>query len=170
MATEKFFKIGYIAKTHGLKGEVTFIASPECPDLTEVPTFFIESKGNPVPYFIESISVRSDKAFIKLEDVDTPEAAHQLKGSSVFLEKNDRPRLPRGEFYNDEILGFQVTDQTLGALGTVQDVEEAGPNRFLIIQYLTKEVLIPVNGPFIKSVNKSKSAIIVDLPDGFLDI
>jgi 16S rRNA processing protein RimM len=33
-----------------------------------------------------------------------------------------------------------------------------------------KEVLIPVNSPFITSINKSKKKISVNLPEGFLDI
>jgi ribosomal 30S subunit maturation factor RimM len=33
-----------------------------------------------------------------------------------------------------------------------------------------KEVLIPLNSPFIVSTNKTKKLIKVALPDGFLDI
>jgi 16S rRNA processing protein RimM len=40
----------------------------------------------------------------------------------------------------------------------------------LTLNYNTKEVLIPVNGPFITSTNKTKKLIKVDLPEGFLDI
>ncbi len=47
---------------------------------------------------------------------------------------------------------------------------EAGPNRFLVMDHNGKEVLIPINGPFIKSVNKSKRKITVELPEGFLDL
>jgi 16S rRNA processing protein RimM len=47
---------------------------------------------------------------------------------------------------------------------------EAGPNRFLVVDHKGKEVLIPINGPFIKSVNKSKKKITVELPEGFLEL
>lgn len=158
-------------KTHGLKGEITISLDAEAPvDWENLKTIFIERKSQLVPYFIESISVRNDKAFVKLDDVNTPELASSLKGSSLYLSKESRPKLQRGEFYNEDVIGFEVLDDIHGPLGFVEDVEQAGPNRFLILSYLQKEIMIPVNGPFIKSINKSKKKISVSLPDGFLEI
>jgi 16S rRNA processing protein RimM len=55
-------------------------------------------------------------------------------------------------------------------LGKIIEVETAGPNRFLIVDNSGKEIMIPVNGPFIESINRTKKMIRVSLPDGFLDI
>jgi 16S rRNA processing protein RimM len=165
------YKVGFVMRPHGLKGEVTISLDAEAPvDWENLKLIFIEKKSQLVPYFIESISVRNDKAFVKLDDVNTPELASSLKGSSLYLSKESRPKLERGEFYNEDVIGFEVFDDTHGPLGFVEDVELAGPNRFLILSYLQKEVMIPVNGPFITSINKSKKKISVSLPDGFLDI
>ncbi len=158
-------------RPHGLKGEVTISLDADAPvDWGNLKMIFIERKSQLVPYFVESISVRNDKAFVKLDDVSTSEQASLLKGSSLYLPKESRPKLERGEFYNEDIIGFEVMDETHGPLGFVEDVEQAGPNRFLILSYMQKEIMIPVNGPFIKSINKSKKKISVSLPDGFLDI
>jgi 16S rRNA processing protein RimM len=78
--------------------------------------------------------------------------------------------LGRGEFYDDEITGFAVNDEVTGDLGKVREIIEAGPNKLIAVDNGVKEVLIPVNGPFIKSINKSRKTIIVELPDGFLDL
>jgi 16S rRNA processing protein RimM len=163
------FKVGYIAKTHGLKGEVTLVYT-DVAELESAKCVFIELKDNLVPYFIEQISSRLDKAFIKFEDVNSLEAATALKGCSIYLEKSVRPKLKRGEFYDDEVIDFIVEDETLGLLGSIKEVVQSGPNRLLSLDYLGKEVIIPVNGPFILSLNKSKKKIIVQLPDGFLDL
>ena len=170
METSEYFNIGYVAKSHGLKGEVTIVVGPECPDLEDLKSLFIESKNQMVPYFIESISLKGTKAFLKLEEVNTIELASALKGCSLFLPKSDRPKLSRGEFYSDEVLGFEVFDSEKGSLGPVGEVFESGPNRYLIVIHNGKEIMIPLNGPFIKGVNKSKRKISVELPDGFLDI
>jgi 16S rRNA processing protein RimM len=165
------YKVGFIMRPHGLKGEVTISLDAEAPvDWENLKLIFVEKKSQLVPYFIESISVRNDKAFVKLDDVNTTELASSLKGSSLYLSKESRPKLERGTFYNEDVIGFEVFDDTHGPLGFVEDVEQAGPNRFLILSYLQKEIMIPVNGPFIKSINKSKKKISVNLPDGFLDI
>ena len=170
MNVEACFKIAYVMKTHGLKGEVTFSLAPDCPDLSELTSLFLELKGQLVPYFIHSASAKGIKAYVKLEDVDTAEAAAQLTGASVYIPKEHRPALARGKFYGDEVKGFEVTDVVQGPLGYVKEVLETGANRHLIVLYLGKEIMIPLNGPFIKSLNKTKKKFMVELPDGFLDI
>lgn len=163
------FKIGYVAKIHGLKGEVTIILT-EAVDLGSVKVIFLEIRNSLVPYFIQQFSDRQDKVFVKFDDVNTVEQATLIKGASLYLEKAARPKLKLGEFYDDEVVGFSVTDLTTGELGNVQEVVLSGSNRLIQLIYQGKEVLIPINGPFITSVNKSKKKIEVQLPEGFLEI
>jgi len=171
MNIRDYYKVGYIMRSHGLKGEVTISLDLEAPaDWENLKSIFVEKKSQLVPYFIEGISVRNDKAFIKLEDVNTAEHAALLKGGSLYLPKDSRPKLAKGEFYSEEVIGFEVFDDAHGPLGFVEDVEQAGPNRFLILSYIQKEVMIPVSGPFIKSINRTKKTVHVSLPEGFLDI
>lgn len=158
-------------RPHGLKGELTISLDADSPaDWESIQTVMIEVKDRLIPYFITSISLKGSKAFLKLEDVDSPEAAGNLKGCPLFLLKESRPKLERGDFYNDEIIGFEVEDETAGIIGTVQDIEQAGATRFIIVLFNEKEVMIPAHQPLLKSINKSKKKITVNLPDGFLDI
>jgi 16S rRNA processing protein RimM len=165
------YKIGFILKPHGLKGEVTVSLDAEAPDnFDEIESVFIQIKGQLVPHFIEEISVRGEKAFVKFDDVDTPESAQSISKNAMYLPKASRPKSGRGEFYDDEIIGFEVTDSEAGSIGQVTGVVDAGPNKLIAVDHDGKEVLIPVNSPFITSINKAKKKIAVELPDGFLDI
>ncbi len=163
-----YFKIGYISKTHGLKGEVTaiFETAMEWDGLTSL---FLDSHGSLVPYFVEKISGTAEKPFIKLEGIQTLAQASELKGRVIYTTKSFRPKLKGGEFYNDEVIGFSVEDNNLGPLGTVEEIQSQGANRLLRITGGAKEILVPVNAPFIKKLNKAKKLIQVELPDGFLD-
>ncbi|MCX8492581.1 MAG: ribosome maturation factor RimM [Cyclobacteriaceae bacterium] len=169
MEKQDCYKIGYVAKAHGLKGEVTIIVT-EPVDLDPIESVFIEQKNTLVPYFIKDLSDRGDKAFVKFEEINSIEQANGLKGCSLYLLKEARPKLKRGEFYDDEIVGFAVEDELTGILGNITEVSTNGPNKLLVVNYLGKEALIPTNGPFIKSVNKTKKLVKVELPEGFLDI
>jgi 16S rRNA processing protein RimM len=170
MNIQSCFKIAYVKKTHGLKGEVTLSLLPECPSLGEIKSLFVQVDSQLVPYFIESASVKGTQAYVKLEGIQSPEAAIALKGCSLYLPKSLRPDLPKGKFYHDEIVGFEVIDSVSGTLGTVHEILETGVNRHVAILRDGKEVLIPMNGPFIKSINKSKKQIRVELPDGLLEL
>jgi len=169
MLKESCFKIGFIQRTHGLKGEVTSIIDGDLPDI-EFGNVFLDENNRLIPYFIKTFSLQGTKALIRFEDIERLEQAQKLVGKSMYLPKTLRPKLGRGSYYDDEIIGFTVVDDTLGDLGVVREIIEAGPNKLLAVDYNGKEVLIPTNGPFIKSVNKSARRMSVELPDGFLDL
>lgn len=169
MNIKSLIKVGYIAKTHGLKGEVTAMMDSDI-DLADHSVLMIELNGSFVPYSIEAISGQALKPFIKLQSVDTLEAASALKGGSLYISKEERAKLSRGEFYDDEVVDFKAIDANLGELGKVKEVQSHGPNRLILILHGSKEILVPVNGPFIKSINKSKKTIQLELPDGYLEV
>ena len=139
-------------------------------DLSSIDSVFLEQNNRLVPYFIESIAGLGTKVFLKFEDIDSAEAARAISKQSVYISKSLRPKRDRNEFYDDEINDFEVFDTMLGFLGKIDGVVAAGPNRLLSLEHQGKEVLIPTNGPFIKSINKTKKRIDVDLPEGFLEI
>jgi 16S rRNA processing protein RimM len=171
MDIDSCFKIGWILKPHGLKGEVTVTLDDDAPeDFSAINSVFLEQNKRLVPYFIQGISTRGKKAFVKFEDINSVDAALEISKQSIYIEKSVRPKSARGEFYNDEIIDFEVYDDEKGLLGKIREVVQAGPNRLLLLDYNNKEVLIPVNGPFIESVNKTKKKISVNLPEGFLEL
>jgi 16S rRNA processing protein RimM len=171
MEIDACYKIGWIAKPHGLKGEVTIMLEDDAPeDLSSIESVFLEQNSRLVPYFIEALSAQDRKAFIKFEDVDSLEQAKKISKQSVYISKSFRPKADHDEFYDDEVVGFEVHDQVNGLLGEIREVMQAGPNRLLVIKHGDKEVLIPVNGPFITSINKAKKKMTVDLPEGFLEL
>jgi 16S rRNA processing protein RimM len=114
--------------------------------------------------------MKGNKAFLKLEEVDSQEEAQRISKSSIYLPKASRAKSGRGQFYDDEVIGFEVQDTDLGVIGKVTEVVLAGPNKLLSVNHHEREVLIPLNSPFIEGVNKSRRKITVTLPDGFLEI
>ncbi len=158
-------------KPHGLKGLVTVSAEPDADLLwAELKLLYVEDQEALIPYFIESVSERPNNLVIKFEDISSVEEASKLKNHSLFLPKKDRPRRAAGDFYDDEIIGFEVIDTAKGKLGKVEAIERAGSIRFIIVLYGKKEVMIPAQPPLVQSINKSKKKITVNLPEGFLDI
>ncbi len=158
-------------KPHGLKGDVTISLDPGMPvEFDSIESVFLDINNTFVPYFIQDISIRGDKAFVKFEDVNDPESAKKISKHAIYLPKSARPKSPRGEFYDDEVIGFDVSDETLGALGKIIGVTQTGLNRLLVIEHNEKEILIPVNSPLLVSVHKSTRKILVNLPEGYLEI
>jgi len=109
MKQKNLFKAGYIARTHGLRGEVTAnLEKVALPD--HVTSVFLESGGQLTEYMAEQFSARPDKAFIKLSGIDTIEQARALRGSALFLAIPKRKSSPDIDFYDEEVTGFHIDD------------------------------------------------------------
>ena len=80
-------EIGYISKTHGLKGHV-ILRLNEYININEeaIKSIFIEINGSQVPYFIEEFRPNNTGYIIKLETIDTVDTSKKLVGKkSIFL-------------------------------------------------------------------------------------
>jgi 16S rRNA processing protein RimM len=171
LKSEACFLIGNIYKAHGLKGEVSVYLLPEAPlDFSAIDVVYLLIKGNLVPYFIEDISIKSDKAYVKLEEVDTKESAEGLKGTKLYLPLTQREMLPAGEFYEDELVGLKVSDTNLGVLGVVLGIEQGGLAKLMLVDFNGRELLIPMNSPLIVNIDLTQKSITVNLPEGYLEI
>src|SRR5690606_34456577 len=171
MNISDFYSIGKITRPHGLKGEVTLALSLEAPEeLGSLDVIYIGQAGTPVPYFIDSISVKGAKAYVRFQDMDSLDQATAVSGLEIFLPKADRPTPAESEFYADEVIGFLVSQGEDRTLGTVTEVLQSGLQRLLVVIEGEKEILIPVSGPFIQKVDRQRKAILVELPEGFLEI
>lgn len=171
MNISDFYSIGKITRPHGLKGEVTLALNPEAPDALEsLEVLYIGQTGNPVPYFIDKISVKGAKAYVRFQDMDSYDLAAGVSGLEIFLPKADRPAPAESGFYGDEVIGFSVSEGKDHELGPVSDVIRSGLQQLLVVAHGEKEILIPINGPFIQKVDRERKTILVELPEGFLEI
>ena len=171
MRVDDCYQLGEILKTHGLKGELMVHLDVDDPnEYREMESVFVQQDGNLVPFFIESISISDQsKAKIKFEDIDSVDDAKEMKGLLLFLPTSQLPELPDDQYYLHELIGFTVIadDESLGKVIEIFDQE---PNPLFTVDANGKEVLIPLQDHFLKSVDKKNSTIVVNLPDGYLDL
>lgn len=171
MEIKSALKIGFILKPHGLKGEVTVSLDAGAPEgIESLESVFLEKDNRLIPYFIEGISVRGQKAFVKFEDINSLEMASGISRQGIYIPKPARAKLKQGEFYPDEVIGFKVYNESDEFIGSIKEVMDDGPNPMVVLDHDSKEILIPLNSPFIQNVDKRKKQFTVNLPEGFLDI
>lgn len=165
-----YIQIGTLGKTHGLKGELKFKIEEEyIDDFNEVDVLFIKVKGHYAPYFIESIRSSS---IIKFEDTNTKEAANELRSQSIFLKEEDVTILADipEELLYEHLKGFKMMDNSIGNLGKIQAVEAYPQQEMAVIIYNNNEVLIPLNEFIISKIDMENETVLVNLPEGLLEI
>ncbi len=172
MAHENCYLVGYIVRTHAVSGDLVFHLDVDYPeDYTDLDSIFVEIKGNLVPYFIEDFNLhKTDKAIVRLEEVDTIEKAQNLVGSALYLPDDTLEELEEGQFYYHDIPGYTVVDKTLGPLGIVKTVYTPGAQDLIAMEYQGFEVLIPVVDEIVIRADHEKQQVEVDLPEGLLNV
>lgn len=171
MVIDDCFKLGHIVKKHGLKGELSILLDVDYPeDYTELESVFVEVNKQLVPFFIERLQLNGDRGIVKFEDVDDLPTAERLFKSDLYLPVANLPELEEGQFYYHEVIGYMVTDKSLGEIGKIAEVYEFPNQDLLGVIHQEKEVLIPINDDIILKIDHQLKEMKVDLPQGLLDV
>ena len=90
--------------------EVTVIDNLHSGKKENLESVFVQQGQQLVPFFIESISLRSEKAIVAFEDIHSIEQAAPLKGLKLFLPLAVLPELKGDEFYLHDLIGFKLIE------------------------------------------------------------
>ncbi|MBX2844585.1 MAG: ribosome maturation factor RimM [Saprospiraceae bacterium] len=170
MQLDELTTVGTLRKTHGVHGEIKFEFDPFYgDDVFGQTVIIIETEGEYLPFFIETMDeTTSGKGILKLEDINTKEAAARLNGKSIFL--NTKSLAQVKEEALTSYVGFLVKDVQLGDIGIVQEIIEMPQQLLLQLDFKGKEILIPLHDDFIKAEHPTKKELLLKLPEGFLEI
>jgi 16S rRNA processing protein RimM len=167
----EYFKIGKLITAFGLTGELVLNHNlGKKSSLKGLQALFIEErKGSFIPYFIETTRIKSEEdIFIKLQDVNTREAAIKLAQKEVWLPEDDFKKFSsRSSPIN--LLGFDIVEDKK-VLGKILEIIEQPHQLLCRIEINEKEVLIPLHEETIRKIDKKTRQVVVELPEGLLEI
>ena len=165
---EEVYKIGKLGKTHGVKGEISFLFDDDVFDRVEADYLVLMVDGILVPFFIEEYRFKSDSnAIVKFEDIDTQERASGLTGCDVYFPR-DLADSDEDTMSWAEIVGFEIIDANTGkSAGRIASVDDTTIN---ILFELEEGRLIPASEELITDVDKDNKTITIDIPDGLLEL
>ena len=171
MKIEEAFYIGYITKTKGLKGEVQLYFEYDEPGLLDLDVVFAEINGKMVPFFVSVFKMQPNNTCnIYFDDIDHIDKAQALVRKKIYLPLAKMPDRSEDDFHYNDLKGFMVTDETIGELGIITEVNEYPQQFVATISYKDKEVMFPLNEDMIIEIDEDEETLLVDLPDGLLDI
>ena len=172
MKIEECFYLGKIVRKYSFHGELLIKLDTDQPELYEnLEAVFIDYRNTFIPFSIESSQLhKSDLLRIQFEDVHTEAEADSLLKSDVYLPLEFLPKLEGNKFYFHEVIGFSIEDVNFGKVGIIKGVNDSTAQALFEIEKDGKEILIPVNDQFIVKVDRTKKTVIVDTPEGLIDL
>jgi 16S rRNA processing protein RimM len=172
MNIDACYQLGYIVRTHGVKGQVVAFFDVDYPeDYEELESVFLQLNGKLVPFFISALDIQPNgRIILKFEDIDSIVEAEKLKNTPLYLPLDQLPELDEDQFYFHEVIGYTVIDEQLGELGTIREIYEMPYQDLMAMDYQGVEVLIPVQDELILRADKAARKLYVNLPEGLVDI
>jgi 16S rRNA processing protein RimM len=171
---EKYYVVGKIVNTHGVRGEVRVISKTDFPEERY-------KKGNKL-YFqpehsqemLELIvsSHRQHKQFdlLTFKGYESLNEVEFLKGGILKVSEDQLQELDDDEFYYHEIIGCEVISEEGEIIGKVEEILSPGANDVWVIQRPKgKDVLIPYIEDVVKEVNVSKKQVTIHVMKGLID-
>jgi len=167
----EYFKIGKIVAGFGLKGEVILKHNlGKKTSLKGLQTIFIEErKQSFLPWFIESAKIKNEEeVYLKLLGIDVREQAIKLTQKEIWIPENDFKKFSATSSPIN-LLGYQIVENEK-ILGKILEVIEQPHQLLCRIEMAEKEVLIPLHEGTIKKIDRKNTQVIVELPEGLLEI
>jgi len=166
--TADLIAVGEIVKAQGVKGELKTI--PLTDDLHrfgQIKRVFLQSAtAGLVELKLQSYRLYKELVLLKFEGIDDLTAAINLGRGLILIPRDERPKLPAGRFYLDEIIGLDVFTVADELLGQVDQVIQTGANDVYSVRLQSRQILVPALKSVIRQVDLTAGRIIVALPEG----
>lgn len=168
------FKIGYISKQRGLRGEVEMVFTDDCFDTGSADYLVLDMDGILVPFFWEEYSFKNNEtAILKFEEIDSEEQARKLVGHSVYYPKEHTAEADENEGATlssyKALTGFAVYNAHDVLVGSIVHVDDSSANTLLTIE--TKDgsdFMFPFHNDFLLGFDLRERYVKLDIPEELL--
>jgi len=160
-------------RARGLKGELVADLLTDFPERFERISRLlgIGPGGEHKELQLESYWFQNDRVVLKFLGFDSIESANTLVGFELGLPEAERVQLSADEFYDWELEGCSVEIEHGGAVGNVREVMRTGGVELLVVEDDTRrEHLIPMAESIVIEIDLSRRKIVIDPPEGLLDL
>jgi len=164
----KHLQIGKIVNTHGVRGDVKVIPLTDDPKrFDDLEWVFIEKNSVLKKHYVKDVKYTKGFVLLKLSDIDTVEAAEQLRDCFVLVDRENAVKLPEDTYFICDIIGSAVYDENGDKLGELTDVLKTGSNDVYVVKRDSgKELLLPALKSVVTSVSIENKRIDVIVPRG----
>lgn len=167
---EDFFRVGVIANTHGVRGEVKVFPTTDDPQRFKyLKETYLDTGKEKIKLEVSSVRFFKNLVIVKFKGIDNINDIEKYKGKDLLVTRENAVPLEEGEYYLADIIGADVYTEDGVLFGKLDDVIETGANLVYSVTHEGKEVLLPVIDDCVKEVNVDEHKVVVHIMKGLLD-
>lgn len=164
----KYYNVGKIVNTHGIRGEVKVVSTTDFPEERFQPKkqLYIQAQ-QPIPVTITAVREHKGTFLLKFKEFDNINQVEPYKGQELMVSEDDQQSLEDGQYYYHQIIGLDVETLTDGKIGTIKEILAPGANDVWVVKRPHQnDLLLPVIDDVVKTVDLEHHKVLVELMEG----
>ena len=168
---EKYFRVGVIANTHGIRGEVkVYPTTDDINRFKKLKKCILDTGKEYIDLNVESVKFFKNMVILKFKEYNNINDIECYKGKDILVSRDNAVKLEKGEYYIADILGAKVILEDGSEFGVLEDVMQTGANDVYVDKTLdNKEVLLPKIDECVKKLDIENKIVTVHIMKGLLD-
>ena len=169
---EKYLRVGVIANTHGVRGEVKIYATTDdIRRFKKLKECFIDTGKEKIPVEVESCKFFKEMPILKFRSMDQMGDVEGFKGKDLLVSREHAVKLKKNELFIVDLVGLTVESDEGMPVGILTDVLQTGANDVFVVKTEAgDEVLIPYIEQCVPEIHPETGKIMVHLLPGLLDL
>jgi 16S rRNA processing protein RimM len=164
--------VGRIGRPHGVRGEVTVEVRTDDPDLRFAPgAVLLTEPAERGPLTVVGHRWNGEVLLLAVEGIDSREEAEEIRNTELLVAVADLPALEDPDaFYDHQLVGLAARLTDGSELGEIVAVRHEGGDLLVVHRSDGGEVLIPFVAAIVPTVDVAGGLVVVDPPEGLLEL
>ena len=170
-----FLEVGEIVKPHGVRGELGVLTNTDFPELRFAAGSQLYMQDNQAgePKLITVVQSRPYRKgyLVTLDCCNDRDEAENLRGRSLYVTSDMAPELDDGSYYHHQLIGLNAVHSDGKLIGKVVAVNSSASADLLEVKSDKKHnYLIPMVDEYVEEIDLEASRVVLNLPEGLLDL
>lgn len=172
---DELIAIGRYNKPHGVAGEISATIDVDLDTLQGLSCLVTDIDGIFVPFFVNACRPKSQETvLLTIDGIDNEKEVSRLVNHDIYALKRDYRQesldSDADRFPLDYFIGFELRDSDGQRVGEITDVDEQTENAIFIVDREGAELMVPATDELIVEFDLDKKVMVMDLPQGLLDL
>jgi 16S rRNA processing protein RimM len=170
-----FLTVGRLGRPHGNKGEIIVWPLTDHPESTFAPGVVLLPGDDAPDVDLPPLLVEQSRPFqeswlVIFDGIETRTEAETLRGRYLYRPADEVEPLAEGEVFQHDLVGLEVVTVGGEHVGSVVEIFEMRPADLLEVRAGDRTVMIPFLRDVVVEVDVAGGRLVVDPPDGLLDL
>ncbi len=169
---EDLLKVGIIANTHGLRGEVkVFPTTDDARRFLDLETIILDTGREKKILTIEHVKFFKNMVILKFKEFDHINDVEKYRKKELFVTRDQAVPLGENEYFIADLIGLNAVSDEGEELGRIANVLQSAANDVYVIEKAgAAELLVPAIKDCVRKVDLEAGEIVLHLLPGLREL